>query len=216
MSGLFYARRHEHGDGKMKKLDITIRQGSTFTLPIMWERDRLIYNPITAIANTAPVLITSAGHGIPDGWPVAVVCAKGLTELNATDNPPREADFRPAAVVSDSQIEFNKVSSACFKPYTSGGFLAYYQPADLAAIADVRMQIKTKIGGDVLHSMTLAAGDFTLDMLRKRIAGVIDATTTAAFVFKKGVYDIEVEDVDGVVTPLIYGSVSLTLETTTI
>lgn len=199
----------------MKKLDLTIRQGATFKLPVMWETSTLVYKPISAIAQDAPVLVTtSESHGAPDGWMCAVMNAKGMTELNAANNPPKDNEFRPITLVDATNLEFNAVNAAGFRPYTSGGQLVYYLPGDLSTLVDVRMQIRSKVGGTVLAAFTLTDGDFELDFTRKRIVLTIPAADTAAFTFKSGVYDLEVEDDTGVVTPLLYGAVALTLEIT--
>lgn len=198
----------------MKKLDITIRQGSTFKLPVMWEQSRLVYKPITAVAKSSPVSITATAHGVPDGWMCAVMNVAGMTELNAQNNPPKDSEFRAATVVDANTVEFNGVNAAGFRTYVSGGQLVYYQPGDLSLLNDVRMQIRTKVGGTVLAAFSLTDGDFELDLSKKRIVLTVPAADTAAYTFKSGVYDLEVEDTDGVVTPLLYGSVSLTLEVT--
>lgn len=197
----------------MRKLDIQIRQGSTFTLPIMWELDALIYKTITGIAQSAPVRLTVPGHGIPTGWMAAVMNVKGPTPLNAAENPPKDNEFLPVTVVDDDTVEFNKINGAGYKAYVSGGQLAYYAPGDLTDLVDVRMQIRTKIDGDVLHELTLDAG-ITLDFAKSRIEVEIPASDTELMTFKAGVYDIEVEQTDGTVIPILYGAATLTREVT--
>jgi hypothetical protein len=199
----------------MKKLDLTIRQGSTFKLPVLWETSTLVYKPVSAVARSAPVLVTtSESHGAPDGWLCALMNVKGMTELNAQNNPPKDSEFKPITFVDAVNLEFNTVNAAGYKPYVSGGQLVYYMPGDLLAITAVRMQIRNKVGGTVLAEFTLLGGDFALDLTRRRIVLTIPAADTAAFTFKSGVYDLEVEDDSGVVTPLLYGAVALTFEVT--
>lgn len=130
--------------------DIEIRRGATFVLPVRWETEPWLYGAITSIAQRAPVSITSAAHTIPDGWNVAVVDAKGLTQLNAKSNPPKASDMHRATVVSATQIEFNAISSASFGKHTaSTGYLAWRTPQSLVGHT-ARMQIKDRIGGTVL------------------------------------------------------------------
>lgn len=200
----------------MRKLDLAIRQGATFVFQVLWETDVLVYRPIVGISNTAPAVVTSPDHGVPNGWMVAIASVVGLNELNAVGNPPKDEEFRKADVISDSEIAFNKVNAAGFKVYQSGGFVVYYQPADLNLVQSVRMQIRDKIGGNAIHSMTLADDDFAIDFAKKRIVGTIDADAAATFTFKKAVYDLEVETTEGIVVPLFYGAVSLAFESTTI
>lgn len=91
--------------------DIELRRGATFVLHVRWETTPWLYAAIASISLTAPVTITSAAHAIPDGWKVAVVDAKGLTQLNAKNNPPKASDMRRATVVSATQIQFNEISA---------------------------------------------------------------------------------------------------------
>lgn len=199
-----------------KKLDLSILQGKTFVLHARWGTIPLIYKSITAMQQTAPARVTASGHGIPDGWQVAVVGAKGMTELNAVNNPLKDADFRVATVVDSNTVEFNNVSAAGFKAYVSGGYLAYYTPMSLASYT-ARMKIKDKVGGTVLETLTTENGGITLNNTNKLITITISATATAAYAWKNAVYDLELASGDAtpVVTALLFGKVTVTKEVTT-
>lgn len=204
----------------MKKLDITIRQGSTWELPVMWETNTLVYKPITGIAQSSPVRLTVPNHGMPDGWNGAVVNVLGMTQINAASEngkPPIDADFLSVTLVSGDEIEFNAINSARFKPYASGGQLVYYAPGDLVG-ATARMQIKDKVGGTVLHTLRSdgAEPNIVFDLPKNRIIPRIEASEAAAFAWKAGVYDLEIESATGVVVPLLYGAVTLIREVTTL
>lgn len=81
-------------------LNLTIQQGRTYACLVRWgQKDSLIYKPITAIAQTAPARLTVPGHGLTDGWSVAVTNVKGMTEINATANKVTGRDYRPATVL---------------------------------------------------------------------------------------------------------------------
>jgi hypothetical protein len=121
--------------------DLIIQQGSTFTQVLRWETPPVIYKPITAISQVAPVLITAPSHGIPKGWRVVVVSAKGMTQINAKNTPPRNTDYNQATVVSADQISLNGINAADFSPYVSGGYLQFNTPTDLTAYT-ARMSIK--------------------------------------------------------------------------
>lgn len=199
----------------MKKHDISVRKGSTLILPIMWEDQTLIYKPISAISTSSPVRITAPAHGVPDGWLVAVANAKGLTDLNARHNPPREDEYRQATVTGPDTLEFNVVNGASFKPYTTGGQIVYREPAIQLGMK-ARLQVKSKPGGTVLHTMTTENGLINLEQARKRISLIFTPDAFIASTWRCGVYDLEVEDANGAVTPLIYGAFALTNEVTTI
>lgn len=196
--------------------DIQIRRGSTFLMVVRWETESWLYAAITSISLTAPVAITSAAHTIPDGWNVAVVDAKGLTQLNAKSNPPKKSDMRRATVVSATQIEFNEVSAANFTPHkAASGYLAWRAPQSLTGYA-ARMQIKDRVDGTVLVSLTSApSGGITINQTDKAIEIVITDAQTEAITKAGGVYDLELVSPGGVVTALLAGAVTFESEVTT-
>src|SRR5574337_106099 len=159
----------------MKEKNLTIKKGTTFSLPVRWQDDTLTYKNITAITRSGPVRITAADHGCPDGWEAAVMNAGGMREINAEENPPGDSEWHIATNVDTNTVEFNTVNSAGFKAYTSGGQLVFYAP----------------------ESLTVPALD------------------SQAFTFTSAVYDLEIEDADGVVSTLLTGSVEVTEEVTT-
>jgi len=194
--------------------DLTIQQGKTFALVLRWETEPIVYKAITAITQTAPARLTVTGHGAPDGWRVAVVSVKGMTEINAANTPPRSTDYTPVTVLDADTVELNEVNAAGFHAYTSGGYLQYNTPVDLTGYT-ARMAIKDKIGGTVLHSMTTENDGIALDNTKKTITLTVAATETDDFVWTRGVYDLEMVSPTGVVTALISGRVSISKEVTT-
>ena len=129
--------------------DLIITRGKTFTLVIRWGTEPIVYKAITAIQQSAPVRITAVGHGLVDGWPVAVTNAKGMTEINAEANNVRDSDFHPATVIDADTIEINDINASGFKPYASGGIIQFNTPVDLAGYK-ARDTIKKKVGKNML------------------------------------------------------------------
>lgn len=198
-----------------KQENLVVEQGRTFQRAVRWETTPIVYKAITAIAQTAPATLTVPTHGIPDGWLAAVIDVKGMTEINAGNTPPKDSDFMRTTVVDANTVQFNEISSASFKPYRSGGFVMYYTPVSITGYV-ARMTLRDKIGGEALHTMTSSpANGITLDASGRTISLTIPAVTTAAFTWTKGVYDLELESPGGVVTALLYGSISVTKEVTT-
>lgn len=198
-----------------KPLDLVIEQGKTFTRIIRWETTPLIWKPITAIGQVAPVLITSTAHGLTDGWKVAVRDVVGMLDINAKYNPPKDSEFHPCTYIGANQISINTISAASFDPYVSGGYLVYYTAVDLTGYT-ARMKIKDRIGGTLLQSLTTQAGTgFALSPSAQTITLTIIATDTAAYTWLKGVYDIEMVDGAGVVTAIFSGAISVVDEVTT-
>lgn len=194
--------------------DFVVLQGKTFTQVIRWETEPIVYKAITAISRTAPARLTVPTHGAVDGWRAAVVSVKGMTEINAVNTPPRGDDYKQVTVLDTDTIEFNEINAADFHAYTSGGYLQYNTPTDLAGFT-ARMAIKDKVGGTVLHSLTTENSGIALDNINKTITLTIAATETDDFTWTRGVYDLEMVSPLGVVTCLLYGKISVTKEVTT-
>ena len=129
--------------------DLIITRGKTFTLVIRWGTEPIVYKAITAIQQSAPVRITAVGHGLVDGWSVAVTNAKGMAEINAEANNVRNSDFHPATVIDADTIEINDINASGFKPYASGGIIQFNTPVDLAGYK-ARDTIKKKVGKNML------------------------------------------------------------------
>lgn len=199
-----------------KQLDITIEKGKTFKLVVRWENETIIYKAIQSITKTAPAVIGCTGHGVPDGWPVAIVSVNGMKEINALNTPPKEKEYVKATFIDANSIELNTVNAAGFSTYTTGGYVQYYEPHDLAN-STARMKIKDKIGGTTLLTLDETNSRVVINNTDKTITLVINAEDTEDLTFKKGVYDLEGVDqtTPEVVYALLTGSVSVTEEVTT-
>lgn len=195
--------------------DFVIEQGRTFTQLIYWaDEDKIVYKPITAVTQTAPVRLTVTGHSLTNGWPVAVTNVKGMTQLNAEANAVKDKDYTPVTIVDLNTIELNAINAAGFKTYTSGGYIQYFQPVDLTGYT-ARMSIKGKVGGTELLSLTPANSRITVDAVSKAIALTISAADTTTITWSKGVYDLEMVSPSNVVTAILTGKVTVTKEVTT-
>jgi hypothetical protein len=179
---------------------LVIRQGSSYLDVVRWETEPFIYKPITAISQSAPAVVTAVGHGLTNGWRAAIVSAKGMRQINATDITDLD-QFHSVTVVDADNVSFNDINSSGYSAYTSGGYLQFYTPHDLSSYT-ARMQIKDKVGGNVLLSLTTENGGITIDPTAKTITRTISATDTAAITWTYGVYDMELVAPDGTVTNL--------------
>ncbi|GAA3537114.1 hypothetical protein GCM10022419_016160 [Nonomuraea rosea] len=87
------------------------------------------------------------------------------------------------------------------------------QPVDLTG-ATARMEIRTAVGGTLLHRLDTDNGGLTLaadGTILIRIAPEVSSAWTVT----SGVYDLEVVDASGQITRLIQGQVSVSPEVTT-
>ena len=191
--------------------DLVIEQGKTFSQVLRWESQPVVYKAITAITQSAPVQITVPAHGIPQGWRVAVVSVKGMTQLNSSNVPPKAKDYHQATVISVDKIELNDVNAADFKPYVSGGYVQFNTPVDLAGMS-ARLVVKDKVGGTELLRLDTTGGGIVLNNTTKTITATITAGSTAALTWAKGVYELELVDALGQVFSLLTGSVTVTKE----
>jgi hypothetical protein len=178
----------------MKTLTLSLRLGATEDIPIRVESDELTFAPITGMAKSAPVRITSTGHGIPDGWRAVVLNAGGMTELNAAWSAIRDSDFRRLAVIDANTITLPGVTSAGFRTYSSGGDLAYYAPKDLSSYTAARMDIKRAVGGTVLASLNTAGGTIEIDAANSAVWLHVTPTTLVELAAGDYVFDIELLD----------------------
>lgn len=195
------------------RLNLTIRQGETFTRIIRWETLPYVYKAITAIQQSAPARVTSTGHGLKTGWRAAIINVKGMRQINAQNSPPRDYEFVPATFVDADTVTFNKISSADYSAYTSGGYLMYYTPVDMTGYT-ARLTIKDRVGGTILLALTSPTG-IAIDNTEHTITVTISATATAAMTFTKGVYDLEMVSPTGTVTTIFSGNVTVAKEVTT-
>lgn len=148
----------------LKTKNLSITQGSTFQHVVRWGAAPYVYAPITGITQAAPAVVTATGHGVLDGWQVAIVSVKGMGAINAQNTPPKDSDYVRATVVDANTLSLNDVNSALFKAYTSGGYVQYFTPVDLTGFT-ARMEVKDKVGGNVLVSSvsTTPAGSLVVD-----------------------------------------------------
>lgn len=197
------------------KSDLTIMQGKTFRRTLRWEAAPFIYKPITAISKSAPVNITATAHGIPKNWRVGVVSVKGMTQINAKNDPLKLSDYKQATVIDSDNIQFNDINSSEFSTHTANtGYLQFNTPVDMAGYS-ARLVIKSSAGGNVLSELTTENGGIDIDNTEKSISIYISATATAQFSWQSGVYEMEMISADGDVITLLSGDVTLTKEIAT-
>lgn len=174
---------------------ITIVKGSTYRDVLRWASSACVFKACT-IQATAPLRLTCTAHGIPDGWYVFVEGSKDIPETTQY----------PVKVIDANTLEISCLNGTKFK--TGSAVVRFNEPVDLSGYT-ARMQIKDKVGGSVLLSPTI-----TLDNTAKTITREIDATTTAAITWKKGVFDLEM--VNGTfVIKIDSGTVAVQNEVTT-
>lgn len=193
--------------------DITIKQGSTFSLTLKYGQPQFAVKAITGITKSGQAVVTAASHGLTVDWPVWIVGVAGMDQLNHRSDELRNACAAYYAYYVDGNSLRLDVDTTRFGAYTSGGEVLYHPPVDLTGFT-ARMQIRETIESTTtLVSLTEASG-ITLGGTAGTIGITITATATALLDFDSAVYDLEVVSAGGIVTPVVYGNVYLNDEVT--
>ncbi len=198
--------------------DLKIIKGDTFIMAARWEQPTFTYSPISGISLAAPVRISATAHGVPNGWRVAIQSVKGMTEINAADL--KDKSFVQATVIDANTIDINSVNSLGYKAYAGGGVVVFRTPVDLTGYT-ARMQVRDKVGGTLLASSEAADSPLNIITLSVDVANFVvgievAATDTAALMWKKGYYDLEMVSAGGKVTKLLSGTITVSDEVTTV
>ncbi len=192
----------------LKNIPITIRQGSTFDKKINWYGGGKVLREIDAVAVGCPTRLTIAAHGLPVGadTPVYIAEVKGARSLN-TKGKEVLATYVDA---NDFDVDTNTRNETYI---TGTGCLHYFAPKSLAGYT-ARMDIRESID-DITALVSLTSpSDIVINTTTAEIQILISATVTAALDFDTGVYDLELEDGSGNVTPVIEGDVTFIKEVT--
>ncbi len=189
------------------KLNFKLYQGSTFREVLRWESSTKVYKTISGITKSAPVEISSTGHGAPVGWRVKITNVAGMKEINSTENYYVVTD-----TLADS-FKLNAINAVGFTDYISGGIVEYNEPVDLAGVT-AKMQLRSSIdSSEVILELTTENGGIILDNVAKTITIYISATQTALLTFSSVVYSLELTK-SGDVIPFITGAITLVPEVT--
>lgn len=195
----------------MQKLNLTIRRGASSDIPIRIETDELIYRPITAMTNGAPLQITAPAHGLPNGWRAAIQNAGGSSEINLPWDRLRDADLRKIAWIDADHFTFPEINSSAWRAYTSGGQVVYYQPLDLSAFSSASMDVRAAVGESLLAHYSTAAGTLEIDTANSAIWMRLSVTDTESMPAADLVFDIELTRSAGGVIALCTPDSTLTV-----
>lgn len=190
------------------KINFKIYQGSTFAEVLRWESSTKTYVPITAIAKSAPLVVTALAHGVPREWRIKFTNIAGMTDLNSNDNYYQVTD------VTTDTLTINSINSLGFKEYTSGGIVEYNTPVDLTGFS-ARMQLRANINStDVIDELTSQNGRINISNVNKTITITTPATITTGYTFNTAVYSLELISSGGQVIPFCSGTITLIKEVT--
>lgn len=177
---------------KLPKLKLSVRKGASADIPLRIETGTLSFVAISAMTNSAPLRVTATGHNIPDGWYVAIVDAQGMTDLNAANsNDISDIEFHRVTWIDADTVDFDGISSANFKTYTSGGYLAFYAPMSLTSYTSARMDVKTRVGGDLILALNTTDATLEIDAATSTVWIRLEDDSLDAATARDYVFDIE-------------------------
>lgn len=175
----------------LQKLTLTIRKGSAENIPIRLEQSGWSYASISAVLQTAPLRVTAPGHGIPDGWRVAIMNVKAVGDFGAENNPPKDNELHTVTVIDADTVEFNAINGAAFRAHTGGGQLAWHTPVDLNLYVGARMNVRDKVGGVLVANWTTDTNELERDVANDTLWLRLDDLVTETLTAKNKVFDIE-------------------------
>lgn len=164
---------------------LTIVKGSTYRDTLRWATGECVLKPCT-ISSLVPLTITCVDHGLIDGWHVQIENYEYLPARNRY----------PISLLTPDTFSLPCVNGGAFR--TGAAQLRYYTPVDMDGYT-ARMQIRDRVGGELLVELTTENGGITLDNVDKLITREIPADVTAALATRRGVYDFEMVSGDYVV-----------------
>ena len=145
------------------KINFKIYQGSTFKEVLRWESATKAYALITGITKSAPVVITSVGHGIPVGWRTKITNVLGMKEINSAET------YHTVTGATSDSVTINTINALGYTDYTSGGVLEYNVPVNLTGYT-ARMQLRLKLEDpEVLYEMTTENSGIIINNIDKTI-----------------------------------------------
>jgi len=112
-------------------MKLTIQSGADHTEVVRYESNTVGFVAISGITRGAPAAVSAVAHGLKTGWQVAIVDVKGMTQLNAKSNPPRDSDKFSITSTGTDTLTLDGVSSFGYGAYVSGGAIRYQIPVDL-------------------------------------------------------------------------------------
>lgn len=186
--------------------DFCVGAGETFAPVIRWGAKDLTTAQITGITQGTPVVITAPAHGVPNGWPVAIVGTNGMYEINATRYPPVTKDYNPASVLSVDSLALNDISSAKFQPYRDGGAVVFNTPISLVGVSAAMTFWDTPDKSDTPLVVLTNGSGLTLDTVDFT---VVPQLQTAGLLWQLAYFNLDFTDTNGVVTRALTGTLTI-------
>jgi hypothetical protein len=196
------------------EIPLTITRGITFEFCFLYADDARTYLPIEAMPQISPVRLTVPQHGIPDGWPVWLAGLPAPAELNTVGGARPDTAKR----IDADTIELHNVSAYGLRPYAGGGQVVFQTPIDLTGWV-CRAQVREKVGGTLLfswHSDPAESPDGLIGIDGAALTFNIDAATSSAFPWSRGVYDAELIDPSGTIHQMVSQSLVTVISEVTI
>lgn len=190
-----------------------VKAGATFYPTIRWAMKTLTAAVISAITQATPMVVTATAHGLPNGWPAAVVGVNGMSFANAGNYPPYESDLHFGTVIDANTVAFNDVSSALWPAYIApGGSLVFYTPQPLAGVTfTMNFYSDPAMATTPLVSLAVGSG-ITVDTVAMTIVPVLQTATPPTGGWPaSGIlyYRLQATNASGDVTEVLFGTLTI-------
>lgn len=167
---------------------LIINPGRTLQYAFRWAESARTYKTVTAVSQTAPVVLTVPSHGLPDGWQFRLESLRGPETLNNDLDDP--TSFYLAKVLSPDSLQL-ELNGLGLKALVGQGALSYYSPADLGGLSG-RFTLKTSQHSQAAMLDSTAA--VTVNNVTKSIDLQVSALDTAKLTPGQAWYALDLFD----------------------
>jgi hypothetical protein len=181
------------------RLVLDIIPGATLQQPLLLMQKTYTYKPITAIQQTAPLLMTVPDHGLPGEW---MTWAEGIQGGNLNLDKLTSVG-RMTRVIDADTVEFNDINGRSLR--ATGGDLVYQLPVDLTG-----MGIRAVIRGEGADPIVLTLGAGLTVIGLGQLLLELTPEQTAAIGWTHGEWELELTYTDGRVERWLHGEVVVT------
>jgi hypothetical protein len=188
-----------------KEQDFCVQSGETWHPVIRWGHGHLHDEGDQRDHEGAPAVITAAAHGVPNGWPVAVVGVEGMTQINATRYPPQGNDWHAATCHRRQHDRVERRELGDYSTYDEDGFVVYDTPKDLTGCT-FALTIYDNPEHTARRCHAHHGGDITVEPTLKTITPLLQ---TAALAWDIGYFRLMATEPSGVVTELLRGTITI-------
>ena len=191
-------------DSLTPEIRLHIEQGVNFEHTFQWLAGGVFMAPIEHIEEGYPTIMTVTAHGLNSITPHPVIISgcEGLPHVNSTNLS------IPLCTRIDANTFSVPLTSQGDEWVAGKGEITYHLPTDIENWTARMVIRKSWFANTAIHEMTTENGGIILNHLDGSIQLLIPKATTAAFIFKEAIYDVDLIDTAGNETRVFRGPVT--------